>query len=147
MSAEAAFTPIRRIGGKTGWYWGSWLWRVRGLIDLLIGGVGMRRGRRDPERLLVGDSLDFWRVEQFVDGSRLRLGAEMRLPGRAWLEFDVASAANGGSTIRQTAVFDPRGVAGLAYWYLLYPIHVLIFDGMLDTIAARASAGRTQSTR
>ncbi|GAC1490532.1 MAG: SDR family oxidoreductase [Candidatus Limnocylindrales bacterium] len=140
VSAEAAFTPIRRIGGKTGWYWGNWLWRLRGFIDLLIGGVGMRRGRRDPERLSVGDSLDFWRVEQFVDGSRLRLAAEMRLPGRAWLEFDVASAANGGSTIRQTALFDPRGVAGLAYWYLLYPIHVLIFDGMLNRIATRASA-------
>ena len=139
VPAEAAFAPIRRIGGRTGWYAGNWLWRLRGFIDLLVGGVGMRRGRRDPEHLSVGESLDFWRVEQFADGSRLRLAAEMRLPGRAWLEFDVTPAANGGSIIRQTALFDPRGVAGLAYWYLLYPIHVLIFDGMLNTIAARAT--------
>jgi len=143
VSSDAAFAPIRRIGGTTGWYWGNWLWRLRGFVDLLVGGVGLRRGRRDPEHLFVGDSLDFWRVEQFDDGSRLRLTAEMRMPGRAWLEFDVTPAAEGGSTIRQTALFDPRGVAGLAYWYLLYPIHVLIFNGMLKTIAARASTGGT----
>jgi len=143
VSTDAAFAPIRRIGGTTGWYWGNWLWRLRGFVDLLVGGVGLRRGRRDPEHLFVGDSLDFWRVEQFDDGSRLRLTAEMRMPGRAWLEFDVTPAAEGGSTIRQTALFDPRGVAGLAYWYLLYPIHVLIFNGMLKTIAARASTGGT----
>ena len=143
VSSDAAFAPIRRIGGTTGWYWGNWLWRLRGFVDLLVGGVGLRRGRRDSEHLSVGDSLDFWRVEQFEDGSRLRLTAEMRMPGRAWLEFDVTPAAEGGSTIRQTALFDPRGVAGLAYWYLLYPIHVLIFNGMLKTIAARASTGGT----
>ena len=145
VSSDLAFAPIRRIGGTTGWYWGNWLWRLRGFVDLLVGGVGLRRGRRDPEHLTVGDSLDFWRVEQFDDGSRLRLTAEMRMPGRAWLEFDVTPTAKGGSTIRQTALFDPRGVVGLAYWYVLYPIHVLIFDRMLDTIAARASTGGTHA--
>lgn len=142
VSPDAAFAPIRRIGGTTGWYWGNRLWRLRGFVDLLVGGVGSRRGRRDPERLSVGDGLDFWRVEQVDDGARLRLGAEMRMPGRAWLEFDVTPGPNGGSTIRQTALFDPRGVAGLAYWYLLYPIHVLIFGRTLNAIAARVSSGR-----
>ncbi|MDQ6859412.1 MAG: SDR family oxidoreductase [Chloroflexota bacterium] len=142
VSPDAAFAPIRRIGGTTGWYWGNWLWRLRGFVDLVVGGVGLRRGRRDPEHLCVGDSLDFWRVDQFDDGSHLRLMAEMRMPGRAWLEFEVTPGPNGGSTIGQTALFDPRGVDGLAYWYLLYPIHHLIFDRMLNALAARASIGR-----
>jgi uncharacterized protein YbjT (DUF2867 family) len=136
VSPEIAFRPIRRIGGKTGWYYGDWLWRVRGFIDLVAGGVGVRRGRRDPEMLQPGDALDFWRVEVYENDKRLRLSAEMKLPGRAWLEFDVAECA-GGSVIRQTAIFDPVGVAGLLYWYLLYPVHKLMFARMLQAIAAR----------
>jgi uncharacterized protein YbjT (DUF2867 family) len=136
VSPENAFRPIRRIGGKTGWYYGNWLWRVRGFVDLLAGGVGVRRGRRDPEMLQAGDALDFWRVESFENGKRLRLVAEMKLPGRAWLEFEVAERV-GGSVIRQTAIFDPVGVAGLLYWYLLYPVHKLMFARMLQAIAAR----------
>lgn len=130
----AAFAPIRRIGGTTGWYYGDWLWRIRGFIDLLFGGVGVRRGRRDPEWLQVGDTVDWWRVEAVEPNQQLRLVAEMKLPGRAWLEFEVTGDTDS-SLIRQTAIFDPVGVSGLAYWYLLYPLHQLIFAGMLRGIA------------
>jgi uncharacterized protein YbjT (DUF2867 family) len=130
-----AFAPIRRIGGTTGWYYANWLWRLRGFLDLLVGGVGARRGRRDPERLSVGDTVDWWRVEAFEPDRRLRLWAEMKMPGRAWLEFAVEGDAQS-STIRQTAIFDPVGLSGLAYWYLIYPLHQLIFAGMLRGIVA-----------
>ncbi len=134
-----AFAPIRRIGGTNGWYFGTALWHLRGFLDLLVGGVGLRRGRRDPESVVVGDALDFWRVEAYEPDRRLRLVAEMRLPGRAWLEIEVTPAGQGGgSTIRQTAVFDPAGLSGLLYWYALYPLHALIFDGMLRRIARLA---------
>lgn len=132
-----AFAPIRRIGGTTGWYYANWLWRLRGFLDLLFGGVGVRRGRRDPEQLHVGDTVDWWRVEAFEPDRRLRLWAEMKLPGRAWLEFDVEGNAHS-STIRQTAIFDPVGLSGLAYWYLIYPLHHLIFAGMLRGIAGES---------
>lgn len=134
-----AFAPIRRIGGRRGWYFADALWRVRGFLDLLVGGVGVRRGRRDPEEPAVGDALDFWRVEAYEPDRRLRLAAEMRLPGRAWLEFEVEDDG-GGATIRQTAEFDPAGLSGLAYWYGIYPLHALVFRGMLRGIAARAVA-------
>lgn len=134
---EQAFAPIRRIGGATGWYFGNALWRIRGVLDLLVGGPGLRRGRRDPEVLRVGDALDFWRVEAFEPRGVLRLVAEMRLPGRAWLQFEVEPTA-GGARIRQTAIFDPLGLAGLLYWYVLFPIHRLIFARMLSGIAAAA---------
>jgi len=133
-STERAFQPIRRIGGATGWYYGDWLWQLRGFVDLLLGGVGVRRGRRDAEMLQVGDALDFWRVEAFEPNARLLLAAEMKLPGRAWLEFTVED--KGTSTlIRQTAIFDPVGVGGLMYWYVLYPVHKLMFGRMLHAIA------------
>lgn len=132
---DMAFGPIRRIGGGTGWYYGDWLWQVRGFLDLLCGGVGVRRGRRDPEMLQVGDTVDFWRVEAFENNKKLLLAAEMKLPGRAWLEFEV-EARSATSLIRQTAIFDPVGVAGLMYWYLLFPIHKLMFAKMLAAIAA-----------
>lgn len=128
-----AFRPIERLGGETGWYYGNWLWRIRGLLDLLFGGAGMRRGRRDPDRLLAGDTVDFWRVEEIQRDRLLRLAAEMRLPGRAWLQFEVEASASG-SLIRQTAIFDPVGVLGQLYWYLLYPVHQFVFAGMLGGI-------------
>ena len=133
-----AFAPIRRIGGRTGWYYGDWLWSLRGFLDLLVGGVGMRRGRRDPENLRVGDPLDFWRVEAIEPNQRLRFQAEMKLPGRAWLEFEVTPCA-AGSTIRQTAIFDPLGLSGLVYWYAVYPLHQCVFAGMLRGIAGNAA--------
>ena len=140
----AAFAPIQRIGGATGWYYGNWLWRFRGWLDLLMGGVGMRRGRRDSEQLKAGDALDCWRVEAFEAGRTLRLAAEMKLPGRAWLEFEVTVDVEG-SLIRQTAIFDPVGLAGLLYWYLVYPLHQLVFSGMLSGIAHAAEyhSGKT----
>jgi hypothetical protein len=132
-----AFAPIRRLGGQQGWYYANWLWSVRGFLDLLVGGVGVRRGRRDPDHLRVGDAVDFWRVEIYEPQKRLRLRAEMKLPGRAWLEFEVEPNQQG-STIRQTALFDPRGLGGLAYWYGIYPLHTLIFGGMLRNLAEAA---------
>ena len=137
VSPERAFAPIRRIGGTTGWYYGNWLWSLRGFFDLLVGGVGVRRGRRDPEELRVGDALDFWRVELYQPPQRMRLCAEMKLPGRAWLEFEV-TPCEGGSQIRQTAIFDPLGLFGLIYWYGISPLHFFVFAGMLRNIARAA---------
>jgi uncharacterized protein YbjT (DUF2867 family) len=129
-----AFAPILRIGGGTGWYGADWLWRLRGILDLLVGGVGMRRGRPLPDDLRIGDTLDCWRVEALEPDRRLRLVAEMKLPGRAWLEFEVTPDERGAS-IRQTAVFDPAGLGGLLYWYGVYPLHSLVFRRMLAGVA------------
>ncbi len=137
---EQTFRPVARIGGKSGWYYGNRLWRLRGALDWLVGGPGMRRGRRDPEVLLPGDTLDFWRVEAIEPGHLLRLTAEMRLPGRAWLQFEVTSQG-GGSQIRQTALFDPVGLGGLIYWYALWAIHQLVFAGLLRSLVKEAEAG------
>ncbi|MGE3538088.1 MAG: SDR family oxidoreductase [Candidatus Tectimicrobiota bacterium] len=142
-SPARAFRPICRIGGTTGWYYATWLWQVRGCLDALMGGVGLRRGRRDPNGLVPGDTVDFWRVEAFEPDRCLRLVAEMKLPGRAWLEFEVQGDATT-SQIRQTAIFDPLGFWGQVYWYALYPLHNLIFAGMLRRIA-RAGACATDS--
>jgi uncharacterized protein YbjT (DUF2867 family) len=136
-----AFAPIRRIGGGTGWYAHDWLWRLRGLLDLLVGGVGVRRGRPSPEDLCVGDALDFWRVQAYEPDRRLLLMAEMKLPGRAWLEF-VVEPRPGGATIRQTAIFDPVGLFGIAYWYLVLPLHRVVFSGMLEGVARQAGGHR-----
>ncbi len=142
-SARVAATPARvfavveRIGGATGWHYANWLWTLRGWLDLPMGGVGMRRGRRDPQHLLVGDHLDCWRVEFIKPGQRLRLAAEMILPGRAWLDFEVQPEADG-ALLRQTAMFDPVGLWGLAYWYGVWPLHQLVFAGMLRGISKSA---------
>lgn len=136
---ERAFAPIQRIGGRRGWYFATWLWYLRGFLDLLVGGVGMRRGRRHPVDLRPGDPLDFWRVEAWEENRLLRLCAEMKVPGRAWLQFEVERVGER-SRITQTAIFDPLGLSGLVYWYGLYPIHWLIFRRMLRGVAARAAA-------
>lgn len=136
-----AFAPIQRIGGQTGWYYADSLWRIRGFLDLFAGGVGLRRGRRHAEQLVVGDTLDCWRVEEIDPPHVLRLFAEMRLPGRAWLEFEVSKRGEG-SEITQTAIYDPVGLLGLAYWYGIYPLHQLVFAGMLRNVAAAAEDGR-----
>jgi uncharacterized protein YbjT (DUF2867 family) len=134
-----AFAPIRRIGGATGWYHADLLWRLRGFLDLLAGGAGLRRGRRDPDQLRPGDTLDCWRVEALEPDHLLRLSAEMRLPGRAWLQFEVKDSGRG-SVIHQTAIFDPVGLFGQVYWYALWPLHQYVFGGMLRALA-RAATG------
>jgi uncharacterized protein YbjT (DUF2867 family) len=134
---DACFRAVSHLGGRNGWPAFALLWRARGVIDLLAGGVGMRRGRPSGRDLRVGDALDFWRVEAFEAGRRLRLRAEMKVPGRAWLEFGVAPAGDG-ARITQTATFDPRGLAGRAYWYAVLPLHALVFAGTLRGIAKRA---------
>jgi uncharacterized protein YbjT (DUF2867 family) len=137
-SAATLFAQVRRIGGANGWYFGDVLWQCRGWIDRLLGGVGMQRGRPRPDRCSVGDIIDWWRVEAYEPGRRLRLVAEMKTPGRAWLEFEVEPMTERQARIRQTATFDPRGLFGRVYWYALFPIHALMFRGMLDAIVRRA---------
>jgi uncharacterized protein YbjT (DUF2867 family) len=137
VSPSAAFAPIRRIGGEAGWYYGNFLWRLRGFLDLLAGGIGLRRGRRHPDELEEGDALDFWRVEALEPNRLLRLRAEMKVPGRAWLQFEVRPVSDG-TEIRQTAVFDASGLFGLGYWYALYPLHRFVFAGMLRGVAVSA---------
>jgi uncharacterized protein YbjT (DUF2867 family) len=145
VPAAAAFAPIQVIGGDKGWYRWNWLWRLRGFLDLLAGGAGMRRGRPHPALLRVGDTVDFWRVEAIEPGRRLRLVAEMKLPGRAWLEFEVG-AGGSSTTIQQTAMFDPAGWLGRLYWYALFPLHQLVFAGMLQGIANEAVKGADRSS-
>ena len=137
MPQSQAFKPIQKIGGSNGWYFGTFLWKIRGYLDLLCGGVGLRRGRRHPTEIAVGDALDFWRVEAFDPPKLLRLRAEMKLPGRAWLQFEVEDKG-AGSEICQTALFDPSGIGGLLYWYLMIPFHRIIFSGMVRKIKQHA---------
>lgn len=134
---EKAFLPVEQLGGAIGWYYGDWLWTLRGLLDRALGGVGMRRGRRDPAHLLPGDKIDCWRVEAIEDGRLLRLVSEMRVPGRAWLQFELEPDSSG-TQIHQTAIFDPLGLMGRLYWYLLIPIHQILFQGMLRSIVETA---------
>jgi uncharacterized protein YbjT (DUF2867 family) len=129
-SPDALWRVVEGIGGDNGWYSLPVAWAARGWLDKLVGGVGLRRGRRDPERLQPGDALDFWRVEQLDRGSFLRLRAEMKLPGRAWLEFRVTPRAGGGSHLEQRAVFFPSGLGGRLYWGAIIPFHGVIFPGM-----------------
>lgn len=130
------FAEVVALGGGNGWPY-HWLWVLRGILDQLAGGVGMRRGRPGGRALRTGDALDFWRVEVLEPGRRLRLQAEMRLPGRAWLEFEIVER-DGGSRLTQTALFEPLGLAGLLYWYALVPAHAVIFAGMARELARRA---------
>jgi ligand-binding SRPBCC domain-containing protein len=135
-----AFAPIRRIGGGTGWYFADALWRLRGWIDTGIGGVGMPRVRRDPDDCVVGDIIDGWRVEAYEPDRLLRLSAGLSLPGRGWLEFRVDPLdGHARSLIRQTATFDPKGIAGRLYWYGVLPLHALVFRGLLWRIAQHAT--------
>jgi uncharacterized protein YbjT (DUF2867 family) len=137
-SPAALWRVIEGIGGDTGWYSFPAAWAVRGLLDRLGGGVGLRRGRRDPHHLRVGDALDFWRVEAITPGSLLRLRAEMKLPGLAWLELTAGQDGDGRTTYSQRAIFQPRGLAGHAYWRSISPFHGVVFGGMVRNIAAAA---------
>lgn len=139
-SPQALWRVVEGIGGENGWYSFPLAWAVRGWFDRLIGGVGLRRGRRDAARLRVGDSLDFWRVEEIERGRLLRLRAEMRLPGLAWLEMYAERDESGRTRYRQRALFHPRGLAGHAYWWSVSPFHAVVFGGMARNIALTAEA-------
>jgi uncharacterized protein YbjT (DUF2867 family) len=132
---EEVWQPVARIGGKTGWYFGNFLWRLRGAIDRLVGGVGLRRGRRHPVDLGVGDALDFWRVLEVDPPNRLQLLAEMKTPGEALLEIQISDHKNGQTELQMLSRFLPKGLFGILYWYGLYPFHQWIFAGMLKRMA------------
>lgn len=137
-SSEDVWRVIEGIGGERGWYSLPLAWALRGWLDKLVGGVGLRRGRRDPERLQLGEALDFWRVEEIERGTFLRLRAEMKLPGLAWLEMSVEPLPSGGSRYRQRAVFFPHGLSGRLYWFSILPLHGIIFSGMANRIMSAA---------
>jgi len=136
-TVESTFKAFTSLGGKNGWY-ANILWRIRGYIDLLFGGVGLRRGRRSEIELLPGDPIDFWRVEEIDKNKLLRLRAEMKLPGEAWLQFNVEPTFDNKSILTQIAFFEPKGLWGLLYWYSVYPLHGLIFGGMIKSIKKAA---------
>jgi hypothetical protein len=142
VDADAAtvFRAVCRIGGGNGWYAADYLWRLRGFMDQLVGGPGLRRGRRDPEKISYGEALDFWRVTGLEPDRSLSLRAEMKLPGEALLEFSIVPQAGGGSRLTQTASFLPRGLVGLLYWYAVVPLHSIVFSGMLKGIRRTAEA-------
>lgn len=135
----AVYNAFASLGGKVGWPPFTWLWQIRGLLDRMVGGSGLRRGRRHPLHLQRGDAVDFWRVEKVEEGACLLLQAEMKLPGRAWLLFEV-EPKNSGSHLTQTAFFIPKGLWGLLYWYSVFPLHKLIFPKLIDYIADRGKA-------
>lgn len=142
-SPDDVWRAVERIGGDNGWYSAPFLWEVRGAIDRLVGGVGLRRGRRDPYHLKVGDTVDFWRVEERQPPRLLRLRAEMLMPGLAWLEFSIEAREGGGSVLTQTAIFHPRGLSGHAYWWSVAPFHGFVFPGMAAHVVAEAERART----
>jgi uncharacterized protein YbjT (DUF2867 family) len=138
LSVEAIFRSFTGIGGERGWMYMDWAWAIRGWVDKAVGGVGLRRGRRHPDDIRAGESLDFWRVESLTPGQCMRLRAEMKVPGKAWLEFQVTPQENGKNLFVQTAYFAPRGLFGYLYWYAMWPFHAFIFDGLLRRLVLRA---------
>jgi hypothetical protein len=136
-SPDQVFRAFCRLGGDQGWLAWNWLWKVRGFLDRMVGGPGLRRGRRDPAWLYVGEALDFWRVERVERPRLLRLRAEMRVPGQAWLQFSAVPEGEGTRLI-QTALFAPRGLFGILYWYAMYPAHLFIFGDMAKAVAQLA---------
>ena len=141
VPADRVWTAIEKIGGDQGWYGAGYLWYLRGLLDRMLGGVGLRRGRRDPVHLRIGDSLDFWRVEELIPGKKLRLYAEMILPGKAWLQFELFEE-NGKTKVLQEASFSPRGLGGQLYWLVVSPFHSLIFPTMIRNIVKEGAKGQ-----
>ncbi len=148
LTPQAVFRSFTGIGGRRGWLYMDWAWGLRGWLDKIIGGVGLRRGRRHPDDIWPGESLDFWRVEQLIDPKThdgkgiMRLRAEMKLPGKAWLEFQAEPLPQGETRLTTTAYFDPHGLFGFIYWYAMWPFHKFIFDGLTDMIAERAKGFR-----
>ncbi len=139
-SPEEVFNTFAGLGGKKGWYFGGWLWQLRGFLDRLVGGPGMRRGRQCQDELRIGDVLDGYRVEAVEVGHLLRLRNEMKAPGPAWMQFEAIPGSRGKTLYIQTAFFEPHGLLGLAYWYALYPFHQVIFNGLAPAIVRQAEA-------
>ncbi len=145
LPAEAVFRAYSGIGGRRGWLYMDWAWGIRGWLDKAVGGVGLRRGRRDPDDIRTGESLDFWRVELVRPGRQMRLQAEMKVPGKAWLEFKSDPQENGLTLLTTSAYFDPHGLFGFLYWYAMWPFHKFIFDGLTRKIAERAYVLRQEN--
>jgi hypothetical protein len=138
VPAPAIFRAYAGVGGARGWLFMDWAWAIRGWMDKAIGGVGIRRGRRHPDDIRSGESLDFWRVEAVEKDRLMRLRAEMRIPGKAWLQFESTPLPHGETLLIQTAYYAPRGLFGFLYWYAMWPFHAFLFDGLIRRIAARA---------
>ncbi len=143
--ASSVYRAFTSLGGETGWLVWEWAWEVRGLMDQIVGGPGLRRGRRDPEDVHTGEAIDFWRVEAAQPPSLLRLRAEMKVPGRAWLQFEAIPQEDGTTRLVQTAMFQPTGFFGWVYWYGVYPFHGRIFSDMVDAVAQRARTLHAES--
>jgi uncharacterized protein YbjT (DUF2867 family) len=146
-NSRSVYTIFSGIGGHRGWFYFDWAWNIRAMMDRAIGGVGFRRGRRHPDDITVGEALDFWRVEAAEPDRLLRLRAEMKVPGRAWLQFEAHPEADGTTRLAQTAYFAPKGLSGHLYWYILYPFHSMIFSGLIREIARRAETSPHGQTR
>ena len=144
-SVSSVYKCFAGIGDRRGWYHATVLWQLRGWIDRLLGGAGLRRGRRHPDDLRVGDALDFWRVENVKQNHLVRLRAEMKLPGKAWIQFKCTPQIDGTSMLELNVIFAPKGLLGLVYWYSLYPIHRWIFDGLVQQIVKRAEESETRT--
>jgi len=138
LSPQDVFRSYAGIGGERGWLYMDWAWGMRGWLDKAVGGVGLRRGRRHPDEIRAGESLDFWRVEQVEPNRLLRLRAEMKLPGKAWLQFESLQQDTGKTLLTVTAYFAPHGLFGFLYWYAMWPFHKFIFDGLANRVAGRA---------
>jgi uncharacterized protein YbjT (DUF2867 family) len=145
--AGTVYQVISSIGGDNGWYYANWLWKLRGFIDRLLGGPGLRRGRRHPTHIEPGETLDFWRVVEAEEDSSLMLRAEMKVRGQAWLEFQVKPEGDKTCRLVQTAIFYPRGLIGLAYWYFVYPIHAVVFRGLIRAIVQRSKQAYASQAR
>ena len=139
LPPETVFRAFTGIGGQRGWLYMDWAWEIRGWMDKIVGGVGLRRGRRHPDDIRIGESLDFWRVEALEPNRSMLLRAEMKVPGKAWLEFKALPQENGKTLFTLGAYFGPRGLPGFLYWYSMWPFHKFIFDGMLRNLAKRAN--------
>ena len=138
VPASAVFRAYTGIGGQRGWLFMDWAWAIRGWMDKAIGGVGIRRGRRHPDDIRAGECLDFWRVEAVEKDHLMRLRAEMKVPGKAWLQFESTTLPQGETLLVQTAYFAPRGLFGFLYWYAMWPFHAFLFDGLIRQVSARA---------
>ncbi len=141
-SINNTFNCIKAIGGKNGWYYATFLWKIRGYLDLMLGGPGHKRGRKNSVEINEGDFIDWWRVEQYSPPKLLRLFAEMKLPGRAWLEFELIKTSKDSCDTYISAIFDPSGLFGRIYWYSLYPIHFFMFDGLIKRIKIKSEKGK-----